>query len=65
MLQSWGVTFWWSLQPWRKVSEIKVTHSKGSKRITYGKVLFQSIKTQFKSKFLLLVKVGSPEGFLE
>ena len=42
----------------------KVTHSKGSKRITDGKVLCQSIKMLLKHK-VLLVKVGTLEGFLE
>ena len=42
----------------------KVTHSKGSKRIMYGKVLCQNIKMLLKHK-VLLVKVGTLEGFLE
>ena len=42
----------------------KVTHSKGSKRITDGKVLCQSIKMLLKHK-VLLVQVGTLEGFLE
>ena len=42
----------------------KVTHSKESKGIMYGKVLCQNIKMLLKHK-LLLVKVGTLEGFLE
>lgn len=63
MLASWGVTFWCGLYNHGEDLRNKVTHSKGSKRITYGKVLCQSIRMLLKHK-VLLVKVGTLEDSL-